>query len=97
MASDFNVDALDAASLAAFRKRLEADETYTLNYLVTKLGFNPNDQSQFDQGLAILTDMDVVTTTKHHVGEYLCLMHQSLSSAEYAACAQAANPSLFLQ
>lgn len=97
MASDFNVDALDAASLAAFRKRLEADETYTLNYLVTKLGLNPNDQSQFDQGLAILTDMDVVTTTKHHVGEYLCLMHQSLSSAEYAACAQAANPSLFLQ
>ena len=48
MASDFNVDALDAASLATFRKVLEADETFTLNYLVTKLGFNPNDQSQFD-------------------------------------------------
>jgi hypothetical protein len=43
MASDFNVDALDAASLATFRKVIEADEAYALDYLVTKLGFNPND------------------------------------------------------
>ena len=72
MATDFNLDALDATSLATFRKVLEADEAYTLDYLVTKLGFNPRDSSQFDQGVAILTDIDLITTTKHHVGEYLC-------------------------
>lgn len=43
LASDYNVTSLDATSLATFRKALEADETYTLNYLVKKLGFNPND------------------------------------------------------
>jgi hypothetical protein len=96
MAKDFNVDSLDPSSLATFRKILEADEAYTLNYLVTKLGFNPNDSSQFSQGVAILTEIDLVTTTKHHVGEYLCQMHYSLSSAEYEECAQAANPALFL-
>lgn len=48
MATDFNLDALDATSLATFRKVLEADEAYTLDYLVTKLGFNPKDSSQFD-------------------------------------------------
>ena len=87
MATDYNVSNLDAASLATFRKALEADEASALNYLVKKLGFDPSDQSQFNQGLAILTDIDLVTSSKHHVGEYICQMHQSLSSAEYDACA----------
>ena len=43
LASDYTVTSLDATSLATFRKALEADETYTLNYLVKKLGFDPND------------------------------------------------------
>lgn len=43
MAVDYNVTNLDGASLSAFRKILEADEAYGLNYLVKKLGFNPND------------------------------------------------------
>jgi hypothetical protein len=48
MATDYNVSNLDAASLATFRKALEADEAYALNYLVNKLGFDPKDSSQFD-------------------------------------------------
>lgn len=42
-ATDFNIDTLDATSLSTFRKTLEADESYTLDYLITKLGFNPKD------------------------------------------------------
>ena len=45
-ATSYGVTSLDAESLATFRKVLEADETYTLNYLVSKLGFNPNDKTQ---------------------------------------------------
>lgn len=45
MAADYEVTDLDATSLADFRKRLEADETYTLNYLVAKLGFDPTDSA----------------------------------------------------
>jgi hypothetical protein len=36
---------IDAKSLADFRKRIEPDEQYTLDYLVAKLGFNPTDES----------------------------------------------------
>jgi len=97
MAADYDVTDLDATSLADFRKRLEADETYTLNYLVAKLGFDPTDSAQFDQGVAVLTDINLVTTKKHHVGEYLCQMHYSITPTEYDTCAQAANPALFLQ
>jgi hypothetical protein len=72
MAKDYNVTDLDATSLATFRKTLESDETYTLNYLISKLGFDPTDAAQFNQGVAVLTSIDLVTTSKHHVGEYLC-------------------------
>ena len=39
---DWGQATIDPIGLADFRKRLEVDEAYTLNYLVSKLGFNPN-------------------------------------------------------
>jgi len=41
-AKRFSVTSLDPTSLATFRKVLEADESYTLDYLVAKLGFDPS-------------------------------------------------------
>ena len=97
MKTMWNVSALDATSLATFRKFIEPDEAYTLNYLVSKLGFDYNDPVQKTLGINALTSIDVVTTKAHHTGEYLCLMHYSVTPEEYAACAAAANPALFLQ
>lgn len=89
---------IDATSLATFRKRLEDDQDYTLNYLVSKLGFDYNDPAQYQQGMDILTDADLVTTNKHHVGEYICQMHKSITPDEYEDCTNNANSSyLFLQ
>jgi hypothetical protein len=97
LAKDWGQATIDSTGLADFRKRLEIDETYTLNYLVSKLGFNPSDGLQLNQGLKILTDYDLVTTSKHHTGEYLCLMHYSLNYLEFLDCADVANTRLFLQ
>lgn len=46
---DFNLPQVDPTSLATFRKYLEdpANQDYALNYLVSKLGFNPNDSTQY--------------------------------------------------
>lgn len=41
----WDVTDIDATSLATFRKRLEDDEDYTLNYLVSKLGFDYTDEA----------------------------------------------------
>ena len=48
-ASAFNLTMLDPSSLATFRKFLEApeNEEFTVNYLVSKLGFDPSDPTQF--------------------------------------------------
>ena len=77
------MSALDATSLSNFRKVLEPDETKTLNYLVSKLGFDYTDSVQMALGVSVLTDIDVVTSKAHHTGEYICLMHKSVTPAEY--------------
>lgn len=42
-AKRYSVTTITPDSLASFRKILEADESYTLDYLVAKLGFDPTD------------------------------------------------------
>ena len=79
LSKDWGQTNIDATGLADFRKRLEADEVYTLNYLIAKLGFNYKDTTNFNYGLNILTEIDLVTTTKHHTAEYICQMHLSLN------------------
>jgi hypothetical protein len=80
---DWGVKTLDATSLADFRKVLEPNEALTLNYLVSKLGFDYTDSVQMALGISVLTDIDVVTSKAHHTGEYICLMHKSVTPAEY--------------
>jgi len=54
---DFGLKNLDPTSLATFRKALEASgDVPTLNYYISKLGFNPNDATQYNAGLAVLID-----------------------------------------
>ena len=79
LAKDWEQTNIDATSLADFRKRLEGDEEYCLNYLIAKLGFDYKDDTAFNMGLSILTSKDLVTTDKHHVTEYICQMHKSLN------------------
>jgi hypothetical protein len=37
----------DALSLSVLKEKLEEDETFAVKYAVAKLGFNPEDDSQF--------------------------------------------------
>jgi len=72
-ASEWGLSYLDAMSLATLRKRLENNgESCTNNYLVAKLGFNFNNPAEFKQRITLMVDKDLVTTTKHHTGEYFC-------------------------
>ena len=91
-AKDYGVVELTADSLAEFYGRLASqDEDATLDYLIAKLGFNYNDSQQRQQGIDLLADKDIITTTKYHVGEFLCLMKHSSWDQEYADCANNAN------
>lgn len=99
MASDYGVTSLTADGLHDFFTVLkDQDESKTLDYLVSKLGFNPSDETQKEQGMAILAKKDLITATKHHVGEFLCLMHHSSDPVDYKNCTDDANEiSYFLQ
>ena len=45
--SDFSLTSFDALSLSVLKEKLEEDETFAVKYAVAKLGFNPEDDSQF--------------------------------------------------
>ena len=50
------------------------------------MGFDPDDEAQVDQAMAIYNDKDLVTTKKRKIGEYLCQMHKSITATEYDTC-----------
>jgi len=91
LASKFGLNALDATSLAAFRKHLEADKSFALDYIVAKLGFNPADATQAQRGLDLMAKKDLITSSKHKTGEFICQMHKSISVDEYDTCTATAN------
>ena len=40
----------------------------------------------------ILADKDLISSKKHHTGEYICQMHKSISPDEFSQCSEEANP-----
>lgn len=104
LAADLGFSDLSPDGLSDLRKFLEDSNNYdkAIEYLVRKMGFDANDDDQVEQALAWYIDKDLVTTSKHKIGEFLCQMHKSISSSEIQECFDSANNAaevyqLFLQ
>lgn len=85
-AAQYGVTQIDATSLAAFRKRIEADVKLAHDYMVRQVGFNPADSVEYAQAMAIYSDEKLVTSSGD-VTAFLCEMHKSISGTEESACA----------
>ena len=88
LAKDFGFSDISGNGLAELRKYLEDPANYdqAIRYLVTKVGFNPDIPAEFDRAIGIYTEMDLVSSKKHKIGEFLCQMHKSTSADEYKEC-----------
>ena len=89
--SEYNVTTLTPSDLAALRKRLEKDQEQTLEYLTRKLGYDASSKEQTQMAYEILVKKDLISTKKHKTGEYICQMHESLSTDEFENCCNNAN------
>ena len=67
----------------------------TLEYLTRKLGFDANDEKSVQMAYEILADKDLISSKKHHTGEYICQMHKSISPDEFKQCSKEANPKFY--
>lgn len=81
----YDVSEITPLALADWRKRLEADNNMTLDYLVRKVGFNPTIPSEYSTAMAIYASEGLVTS-KDDYACFLCQMHKSISSTEENAC-----------
>ena len=95
--ADFGVTNLDPDSLSDFRNLLQDDYDLSIDYLVAKMGFDPTNQDEVDQALAIYADKDLITSKKHKTDEYICQMHKSLTVEEYETCCGYSDSDLFIQ
>ena len=57
-----------------------------MNYLVSKLGFNPDDPDETNQALDWYIEKELVTGDDHQIDNYLCLMHKSIDTDEFQDC-----------
>lgn len=79
--SDYGVTEITATALSDFRKRLEDDDDMTREYLVRKLGFNAQDETETNMAYDVLKDKDLLSEKKLKTGEYICQMHKSTSGS----------------
>ena len=89
--SDYGVSEISATSLSEFRKALEDDKDMALEYLTRKLGFDATIDEEVEMAYAIYEDKDLITSSKHKTGEFICLMHKSIGEDEYNDCVHDAN------
>jgi len=75
MNKQYGFNDLTAAGFNAFYEKLKADEKLTQDWLVRKIGFRPEIESEYDAAMDIYVDIKLVSKTKHHPDLYYCLMN----------------------
>jgi hypothetical protein len=70
---DFGLENLTASSINSLKVKLEANDDFAYNYLVSKLGFVASDPAQFEEAMMILVDdIGVLTKSKRKTYKYIC-------------------------
>eukprot|EP00347_Sterkiella_histriomuscorum_P022332 403330854 len=102
--SDYGLYQLTAEALHTFKSKLENDDELTYKYSVAKLGFDPNNKTEFELGINLyINDMGLITSSKRKTYKLICQMHLSKDSTELDKCIQDGkdssklSASLFLQ
>ena len=89
--SDYGVTDITASALSDFRNRLEDDDGMALEYLVRKMGFDAQDETETNMAYDVYKDKDLLSNKKLKTGEYICQMHKSSLGSEFDACCDEAN------
>ena len=88
LSAKYGLKDLTAEGIREFRKFLEKPENYevAMDYLISKLGFNPDDSDEIDQALDWYKKKELMTGDDLRIDNYLCLMHKSIDPDEYLDC-----------
>ena len=85
--SQFGLTGLTAQDLSTFQNLLSFNDNLTYKYLVSKVGFNPADAIEFEQGMSLyVNDLQIITASKRKTYKFICQMHLSKDKAELDQC-----------
>ena len=98
LSNQFGLYQLTGASLKQFKSVLESKQSFTEKFLISKIGFDPNDNSEFKRGMDIyINDIEIVTANKQKLYKFICQMHMNKDSKELAQCVTDAKGFLALE
>ena len=82
---EFGLQKLTVEEIASMKDRFSLDENLTKRYLTKKVGYNPEDPSQFSKAMDIYEEFGILKKDLKTF-TYLCLMSQSVMPSELQAC-----------
>ena len=90
-ATDFGINELTAESIQNFAQKLKENPDLQKDYLIKKIGLDPNDPKEFYTAMKIYLKKGLVTMTSDDPPQYsmwpqICLMTKNITVGEYAAC-----------
>ena len=85
--SQFGLFSLTASAISQFRKNLDANHALAYKYLVSKVGYDPLDPTEFETGMSLYIDkLGIVSATQRKIYKYICQMYLNKNAAEMTQC-----------
>jgi hypothetical protein len=73
LSNQFGLYQLTGASLKQFKSVLESKQSFTEKFLISKIGFDPTDSSEYKRGMDIyINDIEIVTANKQKLYKFIC-------------------------
>ncbi len=69
-----------------FKNKLDADNTFTLQFMAAKIGFNPYDPTEYGRAIELYQAKNIVSATKLKTYKYVCQMHFNRNATELDQC-----------
>ncbi len=84
--SNYGIFTLTAAGLNNFKNKLDADNTLALQFMAAKLGFDPNNSTEYEKAIKLYQAQHLVSATTLNTYNYVCQMHFNKNAAELDQC-----------
>jgi hypothetical protein len=85
--SKFGLVDLTPSNIKQFKLLLEGDAVLTFNYLVAKLGYDPENPEEYEDAMSLyIHDSNIVSDQERAYYKFICLMHRNKTKEELETC-----------
>ena len=86
--ASYGLTGITAEDLSNFKNKLAGDVNLTYKYLVSKMGFEASDKTEYEKAMALyINDISLISEDDNRsTNKFICQMHLSKDKTELKAC-----------